>query len=220
MSIIYTELYMNCSLQAVAAWIRHWQPPPRWRIRVRQPLGRARRPVQRHRPLRPIPSVRAVVLARVRTTARAVHPVMRASKDRVRFPAVPAVRPVHRRTKAHRLVRRRRNTPPPPRRAAPRLPVPDRRPIPPVFRHPRITPDRRTTGPGPARSVRPLARRRNSSVDPALRDHRSYHRVPVIRTSPRTDNRLEDRNTAYHLEVHSDREVILWRDPWVRGIQR
>ncbi|XP_029165109.1 proline-rich proteoglycan 2-like [Nylanderia fulva] len=119
-----------------------------------------------------------------------------------------------------RPVRLRRNTPLPRRRAVPRPPVPDRRQIPPGSRRPRITPVRRTTGPGPVRSVRRPARPRNSSVDPVPRGRRLYHRVPVIHTFPRMVNRSEDRSTVYHLEVPLDREATLWRDPWVQDIRR
>lgn len=139
---------------------------------------------------------------------------MRASKGRVHFPAAPAVQPGHRRIRARRRARRRRSTPPLPRRAAPRRPVPDRRLTPPVFHHPRIIPVRRTTGPGPVRSGHPPVRHRNSSADPAPRDHRSYHPVPVIRIFPRMASHSADHSTVYHLEVRSDQEDILWVDLW------
>lgn len=212
--------YIIYYFQAVAAWTHHWQPPPHWRIQARQPLGRARRPVRRHRPLHPIPSARAVVLVQVHITAQAVHPVMQVFKDRVHFPAALAAQPGHHHIKVRRPVQQHHSTPPLPHRVARRHPVLDHRLIPPVFRRLRIIPDRRTMVLGPVRSVHLQVRRRSSSVDPVPRDHHSYHQVLVIRISLRTVNRLVVHSMVYHQEAHSDLEDILWRDPWVLDIRR
>lgn len=138
---------------------------------------------------------------------------MRASKDQVHFLAALVVQPGHRRIKAHRPVRRHHSTPPPPHRVVLRRPVLDLRLIPPVFRHPRIIPVRRTMGPGPVRSGHLPVRHRNSSADPAPRDHRLYL-VPVILIFRLTVNRSADHNMVYHLEARSDQEDILWLDLW------
>lgn len=69
-------------------------------------------------------------------------------------------------------------------------------------------------GPGPVRSGHLPVRHHNSSADPAPRDHRLYHLVPVIRIFPRTANRSADHNTVYHLEARLDQEDILWLDLW------
>lgn len=63
-------------------------------------------------------------------------------------------------------------------------------------------------------------RHRNSLADPAPRDHRLYHLVPVIRISPRMVSRSADHSTVYRLEVLLDQEDILWLDLWDLDIQR
>lgn len=173
-------------------------------IREHQPLGRARRPARRHRPLHPTPLARVVALAPVPTTIQVVHRAMRRSKAQALSPVVLVVQPGRLLIKGHPLVPRPLSILPRQRPAAPRHPALGHRPTRRAsHRHP-IIPGPRIMGPGRAHSARHLAALRSSSVDPAPRGRRSYLREPGILTFLRMVNRLAGPNMVCHLEARLD----------------